>query len=96
MNPKYKNDKTKENTQYNYRELITNKKIFINENRRKKSNKDYLDDENDIEGNETNVFSEINSNIEENQSHNQTMELQSPSSKMRTEYREEIISVFSN
>ena len=93
MNPKYKNDKTKENTQYNYRESITNKKIFINENRRKKSNKDYLDDENDIEGNETNVFSEINSNIEENQSHNQTMELQSPSSNMRTEYREEIISL---
>ena len=93
MNPQYINNKKNECTEYNYRESITNKKILINQIEKKISNKDNLDDENDIEGTETNIISDTNGNIEENQSHSQTLEFPTPSSNMRCEYREEIITL---
>ena len=91
------NGNIKEQTEYNYRESITNREIFIKEKYQKNSNKDEnLDSENDIERltSETKGLSEINSNnLEESQSNNQTNGFPSPMSNMRWEYREEIISL---
>ena len=90
-------DNIQDNVEYNYRESIVNKEIFIREKYQKKVNEDdNLDSENDIERltSETKGLSEINSNnLEENQSNNQTYEFPSPKSDMRFEYREEIISL---
>ena len=97
MNPHYLRDKTNDNIEYNYRESITNKKIFVRENCHKQLNKEEnLGNDDDIEGltSETKGLSEINSyNLEESQSNSQTFEFPTPTSNMRCEYREEIISL---
>ena len=92
LNPVYEENKSAEDTEYNYRESITNKESYQIENEQKglieSKNKSMIDDERDILESPTDTKTHNDKKSEETLS--QTF---SPKSPLRYEYREEIISL---